>query len=184
MKTFFAAVGFLFLLCVVSSSRALAQQANVLPNGQSDQQLLKEIVSELKQLRSIIARTNVNQVRFQMAFEQYKSQQNRVDSMNRELDSLKNLLILNNPNRATSEEMLKNSEERLSETTDPRQRQSMERQIQMFKRNIEAMDQRDKRTKERQTTLEMQVPVEQSKLEQLNLEMERIKQDINSLLNQ
>ena len=38
--------------------------------------------------------------------------------------------------------------------------------------------------KERQENLEMQLPVEQAKLDQLNAELERIKQDINSLLNQ
>lgn len=184
MKTFFAAVGFLFLLCVISVSRTAAQQATVAPNGQGDQQLLREIVAELKQLRSIIARTNVNQVRFQMAFEQYKSQQSRVDSMNRELEFMKNQMTFNNPNRQNSEEMIKANEERLLQTTDPRQRQGLERQIQSMKRNVEAQEQRDKRQKERQNTLEMQIPVEQAKLEQLSAEMERIKQDINALLNQ
>lgn len=184
MKTFFAAVSFLFLLCVVSSSRISAQEASAAPNKQSDQQLLREIVAELKQLRSTIARTNVNQVRFQMTFEQYKSQQSRVDFMNREIDSIKNQLAVTNPFRSNSEQMIKATEEQLLQTTDQRLRQNLERQIQSIKRNVETQDQRDKRQKERQNTLEMQIPVEQAKLEQLNLEMERIKQDINSLLNQ
>lgn len=180
MKTFFAAIGFLFLLCVISPVQASAQEP---PNGQNDAQLLREILAELKQLRSTIARTNVNQIRFQATFDQYKSQQNRVDSMNRELDSIKTQLTVN-PYRANSEDMIKATEERMEQTTDPRMRQNFERQIQSIKRNLEAQDQREKRTKERQTTLEMQIPIEQSKLDQLNVELESIKQDINSLLNQ
>lgn len=184
MKTFFATISFLFLLCIVSAARTSAQEAPASPNGQSDQQLLREIVSELKQLRSTIARTNVNQIRFQTTFEQYKAQQSRVDSLNREMDSIKNQLGAGSPFRANSDDMIKASEERLAQTVDPQQRQNLERQIQSVKRNLEAQEQRDKRMKERQTALEAQMPMEQAKLDQLNAEIERIKLDINSLLNQ
>ena len=184
MKTFLAAISFLFLLCVVSSAQTPTRETVKPSNEQSSEQVLGEILSEIKQLRQVIAKTNLNQLRFQMTFDQYKSQQSRVDSMNREMDSLKNQLTVSNPFRANSEEMIKTSEERLAQTTDPRQRQNLERQIQSIKRNIETQEQREKRMKDRQTALELQIPVEQAKLDQLNYEMERIKQDINSLLNQ
>ena len=185
MKTFLATVGFLFLLGIVSASTATAQQqtANTASVSANDQQLLREIVAELKQLRSTIVRTNVNQARFQMAFEQHKSQQNRVDSMSRELEFMKNQMNVN-PMRQDMAEMIKTSEERLLEMTDPRQRQNMERQIQSMKRNVEMQERREKSQKERQITLELQIPTEQAKLEQLNFEIERIKQEINALLNQ
>ncbi len=183
MKTFFATIGFLFLLCVISTAQTPTQEAVKTPNGQSEQ-VLREILSEIKQLRLVIANTNVNQLRFQVTFDQYKSQQNRVDSMNREMESIKNQLTGGNPFRSNSEEMIKTTEERLQQTTDPRLRQNLERQIQSIKRNLEAQDQREKRLKERQTALELQTPVEQAKLDLLNAEVERIKQDINSLLNQ
>lgn len=184
MKTFFAATAFLFLSYVVSISQAPAQEIAKPDGGRTDQQVLREILLELKQLRSVIAKTNVNQLRFQTTFDQYKSQQSRVDSMNRELDSIKNQLNTGNPFRANSEEQIKMTEERMQQTTDPRQRQALERQIQTIKRNLEVQDQREKRLKDRQTTLETQIPYEQSKLDQLNMELERIKQDINSLLTQ
>lgn len=184
MKTFFSTIGILFLLCIISSAQTSAQEATKSQNGQSDELVLREILSELKQLRSTIAKTNVNQVRFQMTFDQYKSQQSRVDSMNREIESIKNQLAVTNPFRSNSEQMMKATEEQLLQTTDPRLRQNLERQLQSIKRNLETQDQRDKRQKERQNTLEMQIPVEQAKLEQLNLEIERVKQDISSLLNQ
>ena len=186
MKIFFATISLLFLLCFLSTSQTLAQEVAKTQNGQSNEQILREILSEIKQLRLVIATTNVNQLRFQMTFDQYKAQQSRVDSMNREMESIKNQLTATagNPLRSNSEEMIRTSEERLQQTTDPRVRQNLERQIQQLKRNFEMQDQREKRMKERQTTLEMQIPVEQVKLDQLNAEMERIKQDINSLLNQ
>ena len=181
MKTFFGVILFLFVL---TTSQTLAQETNRPGSQPADQQVLREILLELKQLRSVIARTNVNQLRFQTTFDQYKIQQSRVDMMNRELDSVKNQLNAPNPLRGMSEDQVKTLEERLLQTTDPRQRQNLERQIQTIKRNLEAQDQREKRLKDRQTTLESQIPYEQSKLEQLNSELERIKQDINSLLNQ
>lgn len=184
MKIFFATISLLFLLCFLSTFETLAQEAVKTQNGQINEQILTEILSEIKQLRQVIAKTNVNQLRFQITFDQYKSQQIRVDSMNREMESIKNQLNAGNPSRLNSEEMIKTSEERLQQTTDPRLRQNLERQIQQIKRNLETQEQREKRMKERQTTLEMQIPVEQVKLDQLNAEMERIKQDINSLLNQ
>ncbi len=184
MKVFFATVSLLFLLCVVSTLPVTAQETPKTPNGQSNEQLLKEILAELKTLRSTLAKTNLNQLRFQTTFEQYKSQQNRVDSMSREIDSLKSQLIAASPFRANGEEVVKASEERLQEATDPRMRQTFERQIQSAKRNLEAQDQREKKMKERQSNLEIQLPVEQAKLDQLSFEVERIKQDINALLNQ
>lgn len=184
MKIFFATISLLFLLCFLSTSETLAQETAKTQNGQINEQILTEILSEIKQLRQVIAKTNVNQLRFQITFDQYKSQQIRVDSMNREMESIKNQLTVGNPSRLNSEELIKTSEERLLQITDPRLRQNLERQIQQIKRNLETQEQREKRMKERQMTLEMQIPVEQVKLDQLNAEMERIKQDINSLLNQ
>lgn len=184
MKKSLATISFLFLTCIVFASQTAAQSSTAV-NGLSpiEQQLLKEVITELKQLRSIIAKTNVNQVRFQMAFELHKAQQNRVDSMNRELEFMKNQMIVS-PMRQDMAEMIKSSEERLLETTDPRQRQNLERQIQSMKRNVEVQERREKSQKERQITLELQIPVEQAKLEQLNYEIERVKQDINAMLNQ
>lgn len=182
MKRFFATAGFIFLWCAAVSAQTPVQEASKTPSN--DQQIFREILAELKQLRTTMAKMNVNQLRFQVVFDQYKLQQNRVDSMTRELEAVRNQVISNNPFRQNSEEMIKVSEERLLQTTDPRQRQNLERQIQQVKRNLESQDQRDKRTKERLTTLEMQLPVEQAKLEQVNIELERIKQDINSMLNQ
>jgi predicted nucleic acid-binding Zn-ribbon protein len=180
MKKIFTAISFVFLSLVILTAPAAAQPET----SKTDQQILREILAELKQLRSTLARTTVNQLRFQTAFDQYKVQQTRVDSLSRELDSIKNQLNVMNPVRALNEEQIKRSEEMLSQTTDPRQRQNLERQVQSARRNLEMQDQRDKRMKERQYTLEMQIPGEQAKLEQLNYELERIKQDINSLLNQ
>ena len=184
MKIFVVTTSLLFLLCFLSTSETLAQEAAKKQNGQSGEQILTEILSEIKQLRLVIAKTNVNQVRFQITFDQYKAQQSRVDSMNREMESIKNQLTAGNPLRSNNEELIKTSEERLQQTTDPRLRRNLERQIQQIKRNLATQEQREKRMKERQMTLEMQIPVEQVKLDQLNAEMERIKQDINSLLNQ
>jgi predicted nucleic acid-binding Zn-ribbon protein len=180
MKKIFTAIGFVFLSLVILILPAAAQPEA----AKTDQQILREILAELKQLRSTLARTTVNQLRFQTAFDQYKVQQTRVDSLSRELDSIKNQLNAMNPVRALNEEQIKRSEEMMAQTTDPRQRQNLERQIQSARRNIEMQEQRDKRMKERQYALEMQIPGEQAKLDQLNFELERIKQDINSLLNQ
>ena len=184
MKRFFAIINFLFLLCFLLSSETSAQEVAKTQNGQGNEQILKEILSEIKQLRLVIGKTNVNQLRFQITFDQYKAQQSHVNSMNREIESIKSQLTAGTQLRPNNEEMSRTFEERLQQTTDPRQRQNLERQIQQIKRNLEMQDQREKRMKERQTTLEMQIPAEQAKLDQLNAEMERIKQDINSLLNQ
>jgi hypothetical protein len=184
VKRFLAIISFLFLVCFLSLSETSAQETAKMQNGQSNEQILKEILSEIKQLRLVIGKTNVNQLRFQITFDQYKAQQSRVDSMKREMESIKTQLTASNQFRSNNEEMIRTSEERLQQTADPRQRQNLERQIQQIKRNLETQDQRDKRIKERHTTLEMQTPLEQVKLDQLSNEMEQIKQDINSLLNQ
>ncbi len=172
------------MLCFLLSSESLAQEAAKTQNGQSSEQILKEILSEMKQLRLVIAKTNVSQLRFQITFDQYKAQQIRVNSINREMESIKNQLTGITTIRSKDEEMIKTSEERLQQTTDLQQRQNLERQIQQIKRNLETRNQHEKRFKERQTTLEMQIPGEQVKLDQLNAEIEQIKQDLNSLLNQ
>jgi chromosome segregation ATPase len=184
MKKKFAIISFLFLVCFISSVQTPAQETAKIRDGQSTEQVLREILAELKQLRFVVAKTNASQLRFQITFDQYKAQQARVDSMTREMESLKNQLTASVQFRSNNEEMIKTVEERLQQTADPRQRQALERQVQQIKRNLETQDQREKRMKERQTNLEMQVPAEQVKLDQINFEMERIKQDLNSLLNQ
>lgn len=183
MKKIYTAIGFLFLFSFAAIYQMAAQETVQMPNAQVNERILKEILSEVKQLRSTLVKTGVNQMRFQTTFEQYKSQQIRVDSMKRELDTVKNQLSATQF-RANTEDIIKQTEERLNQTTDPRQRQNMERQLQSYKRSVEMQEQRDKRSKERQTDLEMQIPLEQAKLDNLNFEIERIKQDINQLLSQ
>lgn len=184
MKIFFAVAGLICLAAVFSASTAAAQETAKTPIETAEQQQLRDILLELKQLRAVIVRTNVNQLRFQTTFDQYKAQQARVDSHNREMESIKTQLGGFGPFRTNSEDQLKIAEERLLQTTDQRQRQNLERQIQSIKRSLENQEQREKRLKERQTALEVQIPFEQSKLDQLNMELERIKQDINALLDQ
>lgn len=184
MKKNFAITSFLFLVCLLLSVQTPAQETAGAQDKPSSEQVLREILAEIKQLRLVVAKTNASQVRFQITFDQHKAQQARVDSMTREMESLKNQLTTSVQFRANNEEMIKTVEDRLQQAADPRQRQTLERQVQQIKRNLETQDQREKRMKERQTNLEMQMPAEQIKLDQLNFEMERIKQDLNSLLNQ
>ena len=68
MKIFFATASLLLLLCAVSSLSA--QETPKPSNGAGDEQVLKEILAEIKSLRSIIAKTNLNQLHFQPTFEQ------------------------------------------------------------------------------------------------------------------
>lgn len=182
MKQVYIAAVFVFFYSFAASFQTSAQEAGQTSNSQVNEQVLREILAEIKQLRTTLARTGVNQIRFQTTFEQYKAQQSRVDMMNRELDSLKTQ-VANDRFRANTEDFVKQNEERLAQTTDPRQRQNLERQIQASKRNLEVQEERLKRLKDRQTDLEMKVPMEQAKLDQLNMELERIKQDINALLS-
>ena len=182
-KIFLGTMVLLLLFGAVSFAQTLAQEAARLNPPPVNEQLLTAILSELKQMRSTLAKTTVNQMRFQIVFDQYKVQQNRVDSQTRELDSLKTQLATS-PFRGNMDALVKQTEDRLAQTTDPRQRENMERQLQSIKRNVEVQNQREKILKERQTALEYQVPAERAKLDQLNAELEGIKADINSMLNQ
>jgi chromosome segregation ATPase len=186
MKKHFLLINFLFVLYVgLLTSQTFAQEAVKTPIGQSEQTTLKEILLELKQLRSTISKTNINMLRFQMTFEQLKAQQNRVESLTRQIEAIKELNANINPesdNRAL--EYIKTIEERLKQETDPNRRANLEAQLSRFKASVNTANIRQQRLKDRESTLINQLPFEQVKLDDLNNQMESIKRDVNSLLNQ
>ena len=77
----------LVMLCSVSPVRAQAQTNKPADSAQADQ-TLKQLLTEVRELRLAVQRATVSNTRFQMLIERMRVQQTHVDALSRQLESL------------------------------------------------------------------------------------------------
>lgn len=173
---------------------ALSAQAQTLPATASspvaatpEAQLLRAILEEQRLTRTTLQRLYVNACRAQMLTERLARQQARVDSLDEEITQLKSV-VQQAQDTSRDEDELKDLLATINETPDPQQRAALTQSYNSLKRALERQReyarQEAERSRERQQQLETALRTEQTKLGELQEQLDALDREFDRQLNE
>lgn len=183
---------FFCLFCLgLTATRAWAQtQPAAAPSpvaATPEAQLLRAILEEQRLTRITLQRVYVNAYRAQMLTERLARQQARVDALGEEITQLKSV-IQQAQDTARDEDELKDLLATINETTDPQQRAALVQSYNSLKRALERQReyarQEAERSREHQQQLEAALRTEQTKLAELQEQLDALDREFDKQLNE
>jgi len=172
------------LLCLVAfsyaaPSRVLAQTAKPAESAQADRdQTLRQLLTEVRELRLAVQRAMVSSTRFQMLIERVRVQQAHVDTLSRQLESVHSQAAEMKAAKPQMEQQIKDAEGMLERTSDPIAHAELESRIKVFKAELARLGQEDERLRNRETAIDSELQSAQSQLNELNSQLDLL---INAL---
>ncbi|HYE73874.1 MAG TPA: hypothetical protein VEF04_11100 [Blastocatellia bacterium] len=142
---------------------------------------MQALLSEVRQLRLALQRSNLNAYHAQVTLERLRLQQQRVDRLNDRLaDVRKEIAGHQQTNRLISEQ-IKNFDTQLGTETDPNKRRELENVKNHHKSLLEQATQGESQARENETLLNSQLQVEQSKLNELNDKLDALQKEVEAV---
>ena len=168
----------LVTLCFVASTRTQAQTNKPeSAKGDSDQ-TLRQLLTEVRELRLAIQRATVNNTRFQMLIERVRVQQAHVDALSRQLENVHSQVAEMKAAKPQMEQQIKDAEDLLDRTPDPSAHADLESRIKGGKANLARLTQEDERLRSRETALDTEVQAAQAKLTELNGQLDSLMSEL------
>jgi chromosome segregation ATPase len=177
----FLGFGILLLACLsfTSFSRSQANTNSVNQSQQADNgQTMQALLSEVRQLRLAIQRSNLNAYHAQVTFERVRMQQQRVDRLNEKLSEVREQIAKIKMEQTQLPEQARAAEGRLSQETDPARRRSLEDMQKGLKYEIERLSQMEAHGRETESQLNGQLQIEQAKLSELNDSLDALQKEL------
>ena len=165
----------LVIMCFVSPTRTLAQTNKPAEagNGDSDQ-TLKQLLTEVRELRLAVQRATVSNTRFQMLIERVRVQQAHVDALSRQLENLNSQAAEMKAAKPQMEQQIKDAEELLDRTPDPNAHSDLESRIKGGKAILVRLAQEDERLRNRATALDTELQAAQAKLNEQDAQLDSL----------
>ena len=167
----------LVMLCSVSPVRAQAQTNKPADSAQADQ-TLKQLLTEVRELRLAVQRATVSNTRFQMLIERMRVQQTHVDALSRQLESLHSQVAEFKATKPQIEQQIKDAEDLSDRTPDPSAHADLESRIKGGKTNLVRLAQEDERLHNRETALDTELQGAQAELNELNGQMDALMSEL------
>jgi predicted nucleic acid-binding Zn-ribbon protein len=184
MMSAIKSLGLASLLCFVGflclwPTNVSAQSEKPAQSAQPDRdQTLRQLLTEVHELRLAVQRATVNSTRFQMLIERVRVQQAHVDSLNRELENIHSQIAEIKAAKPQMEQQIKDGEDQLDRTPDPNTHADLESRIKIVKANLARLNQEDERVRSRETALDTELQAAQGKLNELNGELDSLMVDL------
>jgi chromosome segregation ATPase len=173
-----SAVGLLAILCCASFNNPRALTAPVNQSAQADNgQPMQALVSEVRELRLAIQRSNLSSYHAQVTLERLRLQQPRVDRLSDKLEKVRSEIALIKARQAKAPEDTRYLENELGKEKDPAKRRSLEESLQLIKRYPEQLAE----CQEEETQLIAQLQPEQAKLSELNGRLDALQKELEAL---
>src|SRR6266853_6322522 len=162
-------------LCFVYPTGAQAQTNKPGESTQGDRdQTLRQLLTEVRELRLAVQRATVSNTRFQMLIERVRVQQVHVDALSRQLENVHSQVAEMKAAKPQMEQQIKDAEDLLDRTPDPNAHADLESRIKGGKANLVRLAQEDERLRNRETALDSELQAAQAKLNELNGQMDAL----------
>src|SRR5713226_9255371 len=169
----------LVTFCCVSPTGAQAQSNKPAGSVQGDRdQTLRQLLTEVHELRLAVQRATVTNTRFQMLIERVRVQQAQVDSLSRQLENVHSQIAEMKAVKPQMEQQIKDAEDQLDRTPDPSAHADIESRIKFLKGNLARLSQEDERLRSRETALDTDLQAAQAKLNELNGQLDSLMVDL------
>lgn len=160
--------------CACVAAKAQAPVTSKRESAADEGQVLKALLTEVRELRMTLQRVNVKAYRMQIGLERLRQQQARVDQFSRELAEVRMNLAEATANRPRMAERLKEMEARLSQETDPTGRANLDAECKDFKYNLEQLTTSLEQQRSRESELSGILQEEQDRLAQINAQLDSL----------
>src|SRR5216684_83690 len=169
----------LVTFCCVSTARAQAQSNKAGESVQGDRdQTLKQLLTEVRELRLAVQRATVNNTRFQMLIERVRVQQAHVDALSRQLENIHSQVAEMKAAKPQMEQQIKDTEDLLDRTPDPNAHAELDSRIKGGKANLARLAQEDERLRSRETAVDTELQSAQAKLNELNGQLDSLMSEL------
>jgi hypothetical protein len=173
-----------FLLCfgiiwLLSPCALRAQSSNrTAETTAGDQQVLQALLSEVRQLRLTLQRTNLSVFRAQIMIERLRMQQERVDRLARQLEENQNEFTGSALSQSQLTERSKELESQIKLEQDAGRRAQFEAQYKELKYIMDQQTERETQLRARQAQLTVQLQAERTKLDQIDSRLEALEREL------
>jgi chromosome segregation ATPase len=158
-----------------------AQTRKQVESAQTDRdQALQQLLEEVRELRLAVQRATITNTRFQMLIERARTEQARVDSIGRQLESLRSQVADMRAAKPHMDNQIKDAESQLDRATDVNARADLESNIKAMKDNLARIGREEERLQNRDVTLNAELQVAQSKLDELNSQLDALMNELKS----
>ncbi len=165
----------LVAFCYVSPTSAQTQSNKPAESTQGDRnQTLKQLLTEVRELRLTVQRATVSNTRFQMLIERVRVQQAHVDALSRQFENLHSQVADMRAAKPQVEQQIKDAEDLLDRTPDPSAHADLESRIKGGKASLARFAQEDDRLRNREAALDTELQGAQSKLNELNSQLDAL----------
>jgi chromosome segregation ATPase len=177
---YFAFSAFCFSLSA-SEIYAQGQRKSETPPVQlSQDQVLRSLLEEVRQLRLSLERTNFNVFRAQIIVERIRLQQEQLARLNQQFEELRGQAADNKLNQSHLQDRIKEIDSKISQERDPATRSQLESEQKEMKFLLEQQGVWEERQRERENQLNVQFQTEQEKLKRLNDRLDALEREIES----
>jgi chromosome segregation ATPase len=170
-----------FAIVCVSSTPTSAQTRNPAAASQDDhEQTLKQLLTEVRELRLALQRASFSNTRFQMLLERLRVEQTHVDSLRRDLESVRSQLSEFQAMRPRMEQQIKDTEDNLERITDPNAHADFETRLKNMKAEFARFGPEEERLRSREAAMENDFQASQAKLNELNSQLDALMNEMKS----
>ena len=171
----------LVTLCFVSPTRAQTQTNKPADSTEGDRdQTLKQLLTEVRELRLAVQRATVSSTRFQMLIERVRVQQAHVDALSRQLENVHSQVAEMKVAKPQMEQQIKDAEDMLDRTPDPSAHSDLESRIKGGKANLARFTQEDERLRSREVAIDTELQSAQSQLNELNSQLDALMSELKA----
>jgi chromosome segregation ATPase len=180
MKNLTLAFGLcLVTFCCASPTSAQAQSNKPAESTQGDRdQTLKQLLTEVRELRLTVQRATVSSTRFQMLIERVRVQQAHVDALSRQLENIHSQVAEMKAEKPRMEQQIKDAEDLLDRTPDPAAHTELESRIKGGKANLVRFAQEDERLRNREAAVDTELQAAQAKLNEINGQLDALMSEL------
>lgn len=165
-------------LCV--STTSIHAQSSSPSSQDNNDQILKELLTEVRALRLALQRSAFSNTRFQMLIERLRVEQTHVDSIRRDLEGTRSQLAELQSAKPRMEQQVKDAEDELDRVTDPNARADLESRIKAMKSGFARIVPEEERLRNREATLDNELQASQIKLNDLNSQLDSLMSELKA----
>lgn len=182
MKSLTLVVGLgLVTFCYVFPGRAQAQTNQPTESAQGDHdRTLRQLLTEVRELRLAVQRATVNNSRFQILIERVRVQQSHVEALSRRLDNIRSQLADMRSAQPQMEQQIKEAEELSERATDLNRQAELELRIKEMKGGLARLARESERLRESESSMETEVQANQARLNDLNGQLDALMSELKA----
>ena len=179
IKTMTLAIVIAIAMACIFPTRTLAQTGKS-TSTDDHEQTLKQLLTEVRELRLALQRATFSNTRFQMLIERVRVEQTHVDSLRRDLESVRNQISDLQSAKPRMEQQIKDAEDSLDRVTDPNGHADWESRIKNMKAEFARIGPEDERLRNREAALETDFQNSQARLNELNTQLDRLMNEMKA----